>query len=64
MRMKYIAMLILSLLLVTGVVLTSSCAEKAEAPIQIIKDITIQEALTLIQENQGNPDFIIIGGIY
>ncbi len=31
-----------------------------ETPTQIIKDITPQEAFTLIQENQNNPDFVII----
>jgi len=31
-----------------------------ETPTQIIEDITPQEALTLIQENQNNPDFVII----
>lgn len=57
---RSLLMLILSLLLATGIVLTSSCAEKAEAPTQVIKDISVQEAFTLIQENRGNPDFIII----
>jgi rhodanese-related sulfurtransferase len=42
------------------------CAGKAieapnqKAPTQIIKDISPKEAFNLIQENQGNPDFIII----
>jgi len=31
-----------------------------ETPTQIIEDITPQEAFTLIQENQDNPDFVII----
>ena len=31
-----------------------------ETPPQIIEDITPQEAFTLIQENQDNPDFVII----
>jgi len=31
-----------------------------ELPTQIIEDITPQEAFTLIQENQDNPDFVII----
>ncbi len=31
-----------------------------ETPPQIIEDITPQEAFTLIQDNQDNPDFIII----
>jgi rhodanese-related sulfurtransferase len=31
-----------------------------EAPTQIIKDITVQEASTLIKDNQDNPDFVIL----
>src|SRR4030042_1942402 len=31
-----------------------------EAPTQIIADITVQEAFTLIEDNQDNPDFVII----
>ena len=31
-----------------------------ETPTQIIEDIAPQEAFTLIQENQNNPDFVII----
>ena len=31
-----------------------------EAPTQIIADITVQEALTLIEDNQDNPDFVIL----
>jgi len=31
-----------------------------EAPTQIIADITAQEASALIQDNQGNPDFVIL----
>ncbi len=64
MRRKFVAMLVFSLLLTSGAVLTGSCAEKAEAPTQtttqIIEDITAQEAFTLIQENHGNPEFIVI----
>jgi len=44
--------------------LTGGCAgsETAapESPTQIIEDITPQEAFTLIQNNQNNPDFVII----
>ena len=65
MRGHFAGMLVLSILLATGVVLTGGCAEKIEAPTkatttQIVKDITPQEAFTLMQENQGNPDVIII----
>ena len=64
MRREYLVRLVLSLLVSIGAVLLCSCAEKAEVAnhvtTQIIKDVTAQEAYTLIQENQGNADFIII----
>ncbi|MFC2066266.1 rhodanese-like domain-containing protein [Chloroflexota bacterium] len=62
MKRQYTVMIAALLLLVAGLVATGSCAEKAmEAPGQpIIKDISAQEALDLIQENQENPDFIIV----
>ena len=54
-------LLVLSVLLATGAVLTGGCAGKeTETPVQIIEDITPQEAFTLILENQDNPDFVII----
>ena len=50
--------------LVISVALTGGCAEIAtpeqEAPSQIIENITPQEAFTLIQNNENNPDFVII----
>ena len=64
MILKNLMMLVLSVSLVTGVVLTGGCAgnETAtlETPNQIIENITPQEAFTLIQNNQNNPDFVII----
>ncbi len=45
--------------LVTGLVVTGGCAV-SETPTQIIENITPQEAFTLIQENENNPDFVII----
>jgi len=57
-------LLVLWVSLVTGVVLTGGCAEittpEQEAPTQIIENITPPEAFTLIQDNQDNPDFMII----
>ncbi|MFC1904998.1 rhodanese-like domain-containing protein [Chloroflexota bacterium] len=59
-------MQILSLLLVTGVMLVSGCAEKVveppnqEALTPLIEDISPQEASNLIQGNHDNPDFVII----
>ncbi|MFC1974337.1 rhodanese-like domain-containing protein [Chloroflexota bacterium] len=66
MRQRSSAMLMLFILLVSGVLLITSCAENQngapgqETPIQIIQDITPQEAFTLIKENTDNSDFIII----
>jgi len=52
-------LLTLLVLLVIGVVSTGGCVGQ-ETPTQIIGDITPQEAFTLIQDNQNNPDFVII----
>jgi len=66
MSLKNLSVLVLSVSLVVGVILTGACAgEEIEAPIQetptqIIEDITPQEAFTLIQNNRNNPDFVII----
>jgi len=43
--------------LVIGATLTGGCVRDETATIE---DITPQEAFTLIQDNQGNPDFVII----
>jgi len=67
--LKNLIMLVLSVSLVIGVVFAGGCVgQETEAPpqepptqiTQIIEDITPQEAFTLIQENQDNPDFVII----
>lgn len=55
MSLKNLILLVLSVSLVIGVVLTGGCVQE-----QIIEDITPQEAFTLIQDNQNNPDFVII----
>ena len=66
MSLKNLAMLVLSTSLVIGAMLTGGCVgEEIEAPVQeapgqIIEDITPQEAFTLIQNNQDNPDFVIL----
>ena len=64
MSRKKIMVLAISVLLVIGVVLTGGCAaEKTATPgtsTQTIEDISTQEAFTLIQNNQNNPDFIIL----
>jgi rhodanese-related sulfurtransferase len=64
MRLKNFMVLALSVSLVIGVVLTGGCAaEKTATPgtsTQTIEDISTQEAFTLIQNNQNNPDFVIL----
>jgi rhodanese-related sulfurtransferase len=55
---------LLIILLVTAVILTVGCAKtttpEPETPTQIIEDITTDQASTLIEENQNNPDFVIL----
>ena len=64
MKLKKFLVLALSVSLTIGAVLTSGCASaETGAPAvesQIIEDVTAQEAFTLIQDNQNNPDFIIL----
>ena len=50
--------IIFGLLLVTALVY--GCTSQMEAVDQVLEDIGAQEALELIQRNQGNPDFMII----
>jgi len=57
MGVKNFMVLALSVSLVIGVALTSGCVLDKTATIE---DITPQEASTLIQNNQNNPDFVII----
>ncbi|MFC1937911.1 rhodanese-like domain-containing protein [Chloroflexota bacterium] len=65
--MKKLTMLALSALLIVGVVLAGGCTSSTETdvptqetPVQVFKDVTSQEAFTLIQENEDNPDFVIL----
>jgi rhodanese-related sulfurtransferase len=51
---------ILSISLVIGVVLVGGCTPKQETQTQIIENVTPEEAFTLIQGNEGNPDFVIL----
>jgi len=47
--------------LATAIVLMAGCAaSETVTPVQTIENITTQEALTLIQENEGNADFVIL----
>ncbi len=57
MGLKNLIVLTLSVSLIVGVTLIAGCVRDETATIE---DITPQEALTLIQNNQNNPDFIII----
>ncbi len=57
MSLKDLMVLALSVLLVIGVTLTGGCVRDETATIE---DITSQEAFTLIQNNQNDPDFVII----
>ena len=62
--------LLLILLVIAAIALSAGCVKEQpqitaditplEAPTQIIRDITPQEAFTLIQNNEGNPDFVIL----
>ena len=57
MSLRNLMVLALSVSLVIGSTLTVGCVRERVA---IIEDITPQEAFTLIQENEDNPDFVII----
>ena len=58
MRNRYYINLI-CVLLMAIILATGGCAESVEIT-QIFKDVTAQEASDLIQQNKGNPDFLII----
>ncbi len=64
MGLKNLIVLTLSVSLIVGVTLIAGCVRDEtatpETSTQIIEDITPQEAFTLIQDSQNNPDFIII----
>jgi rhodanese-related sulfurtransferase len=54
-------LLVLSVLLITTVVVTGGCVgSEQETSTRIIENVTPQEASTLIQDNQNNPDFVIL----
>ena len=66
MKGKSLPMLMLSVALIIVSVSTAGCTGQVteppvqETPTQIIEDITPQEASDIIDENRGNPDFVII----
>ena len=47
-------------LLLLVVFLTVGCTQQVESLTQNLTDINAQEAFDLIQENEGNPDFVIL----
>lgn len=55
MSLKNLTVLLLAVSLVSSFVLMGGCA-----PARVAQSITPQKALTLIQDNRGNPDFAII----
>ncbi|HUV75878.1 MAG TPA: rhodanese-like domain-containing protein [Dehalococcoidales bacterium] len=57
MSLKNFMALVLLVSLVIGATLTGGCLRDETATIE---DITPQEAFALIQDNQNNPDFVII----
>jgi rhodanese-related sulfurtransferase len=57
MRLRRLAFLWLAMSLVTGVILTISCAVM---PGQINEKISSKQAYNLIQQNKNNPDFVIL----
>ena len=63
-RLKSVMMLMLSVSLIIGATLIAGCVRDEtttpETSTQIIKDITPQEAFTLIQNNQNNPELVIL----
>jgi rhodanese-related sulfurtransferase len=59
-KSKSLLLFLISFLMISGIIVTISCSEQAEVPEQIIQNITTQEAFDLVQENKGNPNFIII----
>ena len=62
MNLKNLLMLVLSVSLV-AIVLVGGCVQytkNQETLTQTIENVTPQEAFTLIQDNQNNPDFVIL----
>ncbi len=57
--LKNLMMVVFLVSLTISIVLIGGCIV-SETPTQLIEDITPQEAFTLIQNNQNNPDFVII----
>ena len=60
MSFRRLALVALLASLVIGTIWAGGCTAGDETDTQIIENITPQEAFTLIQDNEGNMDFVII----
>ena len=60
MNKRWLRSVVLSLLLVTGLVLAPACAGKPAPSVTQVTDVSAVQAQSLIQQNQGNPQFIIL----
>ena len=64
MSLKNFLLLLLSASLAIGATLTGGCVANEtatpEAPTRIIEKVAPEEGFTLIQNNQNNPDFVIL----
>lgn len=56
----FLGALIIGVLLTSGCIQTENNTAQSETKIQIIKNITLEEAYILIQENKDNPNFVIL----
>jgi len=56
----FLGALIIGVLLTSGCIQTETNTAKSETQIQIIENITPEEAYILIQENKDNPNFVIL----
>ena len=65
MRLRYLGILVFLLLAISGFASVVGCVDKVETETpnltgQTIHDVTVEEAYSLIQQNQLDPTFIII----
>ncbi len=56
----FLGALIIGVLLTSGCIQTETNTAQSETQIQIIENITPEEAYILIQENKDNPNFVIL----
>jgi rhodanese-related sulfurtransferase len=56
----FLGALIIGVLLTSGYIQTETNTAQSETQIQIIENITPEEAYILIQENKDNPNFVIL----